>query len=94
LESRFFGLRSEDKEALILEPSFILMYYCGFTFRETYCLPIAYKRWFIQRINKELSRGQEEGQSRSRALHDNPADARALLGMNRAESPSRLRRFT
>lgn len=70
------------------------MYYCGFTYKETYNLPVAYKRWFIQRINKELTKGQEEGQTPTRALHHNSADARAILGMSRTESPSRLRRFT
>lgn len=70
------------------------MYYGGFTYKEAYNLPVSYKRWFIERISKELSRSQEDGQPRSRALHDNPADVRALTGHSRSESPSRLRRFS
>ena len=70
------------------------MYYCGFTYREAYALPVAYKQWFITRLSKELSRGSEEGAAHSRAAHQNDAETRALMGMSRAEGPSRLRRFT
>ena len=70
------------------------MYYCGFSYREAYCIPTAYKRWFIERISKELQRTSDDGQTQSRALHHNTQDVRALSGMARTESPSRLRRFT
>lgn len=71
------------------------MYYCGFTYKETYNIPVAYKRWFIERLNKEITKSQEtNNQIPSRAMHHNPADARALMGMSRQESPARLRRFT
>jgi hypothetical protein len=92
--SRFFGLRPEDKEAVILEPIFLLMYYCGFTYREAYNMPVAYKQWFISRISREFSKSSEEGSTRSRAAHHNTPDVRAMTGMARTESPSRLRRFT
>ena len=95
----FFGLQPHDKELLILEPTFLLMYYGGFTFRETYNLPVPYKRWFIDRIVKELNKGKDGGDddgggSSSRALHQNSPDARAMQGRMRQQSPSRLRRFT
>ena len=90
----FFGLRPENKADIILEPIFLLMYYAGFTYKEAYNMPVSYKRWFIDRISRELSRTSEDGHTRSRALHDNPPDVRALTGHARAESPSRLRRFT
>ena len=71
------------------------MYYCGFTYRETYALPVAYKRWFMERLVREMTRGQEDGGSgTSRGAHHNTPEARALQGMSRAEGPSRLRRFT
>lgn len=70
------------------------MYYCGFTFRETYALPVAYKQWFIERVSKELKSGQDNDAHTSRALHHNTPDARALMGQARAQMPSRLRRFT
>lgn len=70
------------------------MYYGGFTWRETTHMPVSYKRWFIQRINRELSRTAESGQTQSRALHQNTPDARAMMGRARENVPSRLRRFT
>lgn len=57
-------------------------------------MPVSYKRWFIERLNKELSRTSEAGQTRSRAVHQNTPDVRAMQGMARDQSPSRLRRFT
>lgn len=72
------------------------MYYGGFTYTETYNLPVAYKRWFIDRITKELNKKGEDDQSQShsRALHQNSPDARAMQNMSRQQTPSRLRRFS
>jgi len=91
----FFGLRPEDKESLVLEPTFILMYYGGFTYKEAYNIPVQYKKWFIDRIVKEMTKGNDgEGASQSRAAHQNSPETRALMGMARTESPARLRRFS
>jgi hypothetical protein len=79
---------------LILEPAFLLMYYGGFTFKETIHMPISYKRWFIDRIGREMKRTGDEGATASRAAHQNSPEVRSLLGMSREQSPSRLRRFT
>lgn len=70
------------------------MYYGGFSNRETYALPVAKKRWWIERIVKELSKSHSEGQTQSRALHQNDPQTRELMGMNRTHTPSRLRRFS
>jgi len=70
------------------------MYYGGFTWRETLNLPVAYKRWFIERISRELSKSSESGQTQSRAAHQNTSDVRSLMGKARNNVPSRLRRFT
>jgi hypothetical protein len=72
------------------------MYYGGFLWREILHLPVSYKRWFIQRISKELKGNTEEGGSSgpTRALHQNSPDVRALQGNAREQTPSRLRRFT
>jgi len=95
LVSRFFGLGPADKEQLILEPAFLLMYYGGFLWHDTMHLPIPYKRWFIERIVKELNKGSENGENsnQSRALHQNSPDVRAMQNKARTQSPSRLRRF-
>jgi hypothetical protein len=79
---------------LIMEPAFLLMYYGGFTWRETQHMPVSYKRWFIERINREFSRTSENGQVQSRAAHQNTPDVRQLMGRSRDNVPSRLRRFT
>jgi len=70
-----------------------LIYYGGFTWKETMSLPVAYKRWFIERISKELSKDNGDG-GESRALHQNSPDVRAMQNKTRSNSPSRLRRFT
>lgn len=68
------------------------MYYCGFTYRETYNLPVMYKHWFLRRVIKELSRKDEGGDPPPNK--STPADARALMGMSRTDAPSRIRRFS
>lgn len=70
------------------------MYYGGFLWRETYNLPVSYKRWFIERISKELKQSNDAGATQSRALHQNSPDVRAMQSKARAQTPSRLRRFT
>ena len=70
------------------------MYYAGFTYRETYALPVPYKRWFIDRLVKELNKGKEGESSPNRALHANSPEVRQMQGMARPQTPSRLRRFT
>lgn len=79
---------------MLLEPIFLLMYYGGFLYREAYGLPVAYKRWFIERISKELSKTSDEGATASRAVHANTPDVRAAQGRQRSQVPSRLRRFS
>lgn len=80
---------------MILEPAFLLCYYGGITPAESYDYPLAYKRWFIQRISKEMTKGSENGEevTQSRAAHHNTPDARYLQGMDRQQVPARLRRF-
>ena len=70
------------------------MYYAGFAYRETYTFPVPYKRWFIDRLVKELNKGKATDTSPNRALHANSPEVRQMQGMARPETPSRLRRFT
>lgn len=92
--STFFGLRPEHKELLILEPSFLLMYYGGFLYKEVYNIPVVYKRWFVERIVKELNKNNESDNSDSRALHQNSPEIREMQNKIRSQTPSRLRRFS
>lgn len=75
------------------------MYYMGFTWEDTYKIPVPYKKWFIERLTKELNgKGGDDNNpqplAQSRALHQNDPQTRALQGLDRAQVPSRLRRFT
>lgn len=106
LREVFFGIGPSDKEQLILEPCFLLMYYGGFTASEVGKLPVWQKRWFIDRIIKELNNSKGAGNpddpqplpsaafQASRALHHNSPEARELQSKTRSQAPSRLRRFT
>jgi hypothetical protein len=62
----------------------------GFTYTEAYLLPLWERKWFIERVQKEMKRANGD----SRAAHANSADARAMMGRSRAQVPSKLRRFT
>ena len=70
------------------------MYYGGFLYGEAYNLPVAYRRWFIERIGKELNKGENGENPPTRALHQNSPDVRAMQNKARAQVPSRLRRFS
>jgi len=70
------------------------MYYMGFSYWECYNIPITYRVWFIERLNRELTKNSDKENVPTRAAHQNDAQTRALMGLNRAESPARLRRFT
>jgi hypothetical protein len=69
------------------------MYYGGFLWHETMHLPVPYKRWFVDRIVKELNKGADTGENQSRALHQNSPEVRSMQNKARAQVPSRLRRF-
>jgi hypothetical protein len=87
-------LKPADKEQIIWEPCFLLTYYGGLTASEAYNLPVPVKRWWVDRIVKELNKGKEGEGSSNRALHANSPELRQLQGMQRPQVPSRLRRFT
>ena len=71
------------------------MYYLGFTYVESYNVPIWQRRWFIERIQKEIKRANEKGSDpTTRAQHQNTPDQRALMGRYRSMVPAKLRRFT
>ena len=80
---------------LVLEPAFALMYYMGFTYTEVMNLPITYRRWFLERVQKELNRTGPNGENPpSRAADQNTPQMRQLMGNQRDAVPAKLRRFT
>jgi len=64
------------------------MYYLGMTYTEAYNIPIWQRFWFIERINKEISKSNGESKA-----HQDPQE-RAMTGKGRQQVPGRLRRFT
>jgi hypothetical protein len=90
----FFGLTPNDRE-IYLEHIFLLMYYMGFTYNESYNLPIQYRIWFIRRVGEEINKSNsEESGGNTRAAHHNSPDARAISNKHRSHVPAKLRRFT
>lgn len=95
----FFSLGPEHREIVFLEPFFLLGYYFGMDYKTYYNLPIQYRRWLIERINKEIKTAvdaNKKGGSEvpSRAAHHNDPTTRAFSGKQRAVVPSKLQRFT
>jgi len=64
------------------------MYYIGMSWTESYNLPVWKRRWLITRINEELKKGN------TRSPDQNTPDVREMSGMQRAQVPANLRRFT
>jgi hypothetical protein len=67
------------------------MYYGGFGYKEAYFLPIWQRVWFIQRMQEEFKRSNNE---QTRAAHANSPEHRAMMGRSRTDAPANLRRFT
>lgn len=75
--------------------TFLLMYYMGFGYTEAMSVPLARRRWFIERVNKEFDKSREAGgDPASKAAHDNTPDQRQMRGMSRDNVPAKLRRFS
>ena len=54
----FFGLTSEYSEQ-VYEHFFLLKYYGGWSFAESYNLPIKLREWFLKRLSKEIQENNE-----------------------------------
>ena len=92
----FFGLTPSNKD-IFLDQIFLMMYYLGFTYREAYNIPVWQRKWFIERLNKEIERSKEANNGQApatRAVHQNTPDVRAMMGRMRSQVPANLRRFT
>jgi len=69
------------------------MYYLGFSYRETYNIPVKYRMWFIERTGKEIKGNAEKNHPPHHASHAQDPETNALLGKNRPMAPPGLRRF-
>ena len=69
----------------------------GFTYCESYMIPIWQRRWFIERIQQEIKKANDANNGQgapSRGMAQNTPDVRAMLGRHREMVPAKLRRFT
>jgi hypothetical protein len=89
LGPRFFGLKPEDKEALILEPIFALTYHCHMDYVAVYNMPVMYKRWFMERLVKQKQDEAKaaEGKSSSETKMT-PNDPRVNSFFNKGSPPN------
>jgi hypothetical protein len=92
----FFGLTPQSKESEILEPFFLLTYYAGMSWETYYTFPIAYRKWLIDRINKEINAARKsQSDIPTKAPHHNTEDLRAMTGKFRTPTGSaKSQRFT
>ncbi len=79
---------------MILEPFFLLAYHLGIDWNTYYHWPVRYKRWMIERLQKEMDKKADAGDIPSKAGYYNTPEARALTGKSRYDNvPHKLRRF-
>ena len=55
----FFGLSSEYIEN-VYEQFFFLKYHGGWSFTEAYSLPVGLRKWFIERLVKQLEQEKDQ----------------------------------
>ena len=76
----FFGLTNEYMES-VYEQFFFLKYSGGWSFSEAYNLPLGLRKWFVERLVKQLEtereaieKNQKGGNSRTQTLsrHNQP----------------------
>jgi len=78
----------------LLEPFFLLGYYFGMDWNTYYSFPVAYKKWLIKRIEKEINDAASKGNAiPHKGTHANDPETRALLGKTHPNPPMGLRRF-
>jgi len=70
------------------------MYYGGFTYTEAHYLPIEYRQWFIQRINREIEKSAEGGKTSqgTRSPAANTPMHQAMNNSHRTYTPARMMR--
>ena len=55
----FFGLNDEYIQN-VYEEFFLLKYHGGWSFYEAYNLPITIRRWFLERLSRQIEKENEE----------------------------------
>ncbi len=65
----------------------------GLTWTDYKAFPLSYRRWLVERVNKEMSSNEKNNQIPSKAETYNHPDVRQLSGRQRAQTPVKARRF-
>jgi hypothetical protein len=89
----FFGLTDEYMEN-IYEQFFFLKYSGGWSFSEAYNLPVGLRKWFVERLLKQLEAEKEAiekasqggGKSQTLSAHNQPGPSPNFPGANRQSS--------
>jgi hypothetical protein len=79
----FFGLTGEYMEA-IYEQFFFLKYAGGWSFSEAYNLPVGLRKWFVERLARQL---QDEKEAIEQASKGGGSSAQTLTSHNQPQPP-------
>tara|TARA_Y100000296_G_C5045794_1_gene192215 strand:+ start:153 stop:410 length:258 start_codon:yes stop_codon:yes gene_type:complete len=74
----FFGL-GDDYIAQVYEEFFILKYHGGWSFFEAYNLPVAIRRWFIRRLEKQFKREKEAHDNANKKSSSSPSPSKSNI---------------
>ncbi len=85
----FFGLTSEYMEA-VYEQFFFLKYSGGWSFIESYNLPIGLRTWFVERLIKQLQAEKEAIESSSNSSSSKRSTRQELTTQNQPKMPAHL----
>lgn len=94
-DETLFPLKPEDREAIFLEPWFILNYYAGMDWETYLRYPVELKRWHIKRIEKEIKKASDNKEDiTSKAPHENTPQYREMAGKTKPFTPNaKMQRF-
>lgn len=94
--ANLFQITSENKLKTLYERMFLLMYYMGMEFNTLWNMPVKMQKWFLKRMDEEISRASEAKQDIPHKGADaNTPQNRELTGKFRSFNPNpRTQRFT
>ena len=86
LSADFFGLTDEYMQN-IYEQFFFLKYSGGWSFSEAYNLPVGLRKWFVERLLKQLKMEKEAIEKASRG---SSGGSQTLTPHNQPKKPTKL----
>jgi hypothetical protein len=83
----FFGLTDEYMES-VYEAFFFLKYSGGWSFSEAYNLPVGLRKWFVERLLKQLE-AEKEAIEQASSGGDSSGRSQTLTAHNQPRPPQR-----